>query len=147
MRRLGETASDVTGGWYSPKSTIPRRGGNRNGGRLLTPSGEIECRANFTRDTATDSLPLLVTFFSFSLFQLSFFFALRFSTIRFVRTKRMPFFPVVSANRGIGSPSNGYSVSPMFVFFFLPFFLSAFTSFLSAMRLLRILFLLLAPLS
>jgi len=39
-----------------------------NGGRLLAPSGEIECGANFTRDTATDS-PL--GFHSFSGFALS----------------------------------------------------------------------------
>lgn len=74
MRRLGETASDVAGGWYSPKSTIPRaaeveRREQGGGERLLTPSGEIECGANFTRDTATDS-PSLSSFHSFSRFTL-----------------------------------------------------------------------------
>lgn len=53
------------------------------GRRLLTPSGEIECGANFTRDTATDSS---------SPGWLSFFFALRSSAVRSVRTNEPPFF-------------------------------------------------------
>lgn len=118
MRRLGKVASDVAGGWYSPKSTILRRevsaggGGNRKGGRLLTPSGEIECGANFTHDTATDSLPLPSLSFSFHSFS-------RFALPPFVlygQTNAL--FSVVSANRGIGSPSNGYSVPPVFASFF-----------------------------
>lgn len=80
---------------------------------MLTPSGEIECGANFTRDTATDSLfsPSLLSF-SLSAFIL---FRAPLSHHSFRTGKRTPFFPVVSANRGIGSPSNGYSTTPVYL--------------------------------
>lgn len=142
-RANGRGASDITGGWYSLKSLlVPRCERGKTGrmeGRLLTPSGEIEYGANFTRDTAIDSLP---RFHSFSRFALS----PRHSSFR--TDKRMPFFPVVSANRGIGNPSDGYSVSRACLFFpsltfvaFISIRLCLFTVHL------RILFLLLAPLS
>lgn len=87
---------------------------------MLTPSGEIECGANFTRDTATDSLPLLVS----SPFQLSFFFALRSSTVRFVRTNERSFF--------LSFPLIVESEAPAMVILFLlfssPFFTLAFLS-------------------
>lgn len=89
---------------------------------MLTPSGEIECGANFTRDTATDSLPLLVS----SPFQLSFFFALRSSTVRFVRTNERSFF--------LSFPLIVESEAPAMVILFLlfssPFFTLAFLRFL-----------------
>lgn len=58
----------ITGGWYSLRSARPalRKGQNRkDGGRLLAPSGEIEYGANFSRDTAIDSLPPSLGFILF----------------------------------------------------------------------------------
>lgn len=109
--------------------------------RKLTPSGEIECEANFTRDTATDSLS---RFHSFSRSALSPF-------VPYGQTNAL--FPVVSVNRGIGSPSNGYSAFPRAFVFFLPslrflYFLLCLRFFFLREACLCILFsLLLAPLS
>ena len=62
MRRLGEAMQPrrvVLAEVYYPASGANE--GNRKGEGLLTPSGEIECGANFTRDTATDSPPHLLS--------------------------------------------------------------------------------------
>lgn len=135
MRRLGEVASDVARGWYSPKSTILRRevSGSWVGGT------EREGVCSHSREKLNAELILLAIqplILSLSLLSLSAFILFRASLFhRSFRTdKRTPFFPVISANRGIGSPSNGYSVPPVFASFFslpflrFPLFLPAFAS-------------------
>lgn len=94
---------------YSPRVA---KGAKQEGWRALAPppSGEIEYGANFTRDTAIDSPSLLPRFHSFSRSALL-------PRHSFRTDKRTPFFPVVSANRGIGNPSNGYSVPRALVSF------------------------------
>lgn len=116
MRRLGKASGRCSRRMVLLAPRCERGETRRGGGRLLTPSGEIEYEANFTRDTAIDSLPPSSP--------ISFFFALRSLSPRhsFRTDKRTPFFPVVSANRGIGNPSNAYSVPRACLFFFFFFF-------------------------
>lgn len=91
-----ERASDVTDGCnrrmvlaevYSP--CVAKGENRKDGGRLLAPSGEIEYGANFTRDTAIDSLPSSPGFILFRapLFR---------RAIRFAQTNERPFFPSFS---------------------------------------------------
>lgn len=114
MRRLGKASERCSRRMVLLAPRCERGETRRGGGRLLTPSGKIEYEANFTLDTAIDSLPPSSP--------VSFFFALRSLSPRhsFRTDKRTPFFPVVSANRGIGNPSNAYSVPRACLFFFLP---------------------------
>lgn len=150
MRRLGEAASDVPGGWYSPKSTPSRKGGER---------GRSHPREKLNAGLILLAIqPLILSpLHSFSRFALSLSLSPSpsYSLSPFVpygQTNAL--FPVGPANRGIGS--NGYSAPRVCLFpssrsspsLTLSFISSAaVASFLSAAFPLRVLFLLLAPLS
>jgi len=129
MRRLGEAASDVAGGQQSPKSPTRYAATGRsegksegNAGRAnaqgrwsLAPAGEIECGANFTRDTATDSshppsqLALILSR------------ALRSSAVRSARTNERlfsPSFPLIAESQAPVIPRSSPRGVPSRVFFF-----------------------------